>query len=650
MNKYPHVFQPLKIRNMTLKNRIQFTPMVCCLSNAEGEVTEEITEFISGQARTGAAYVTIGDTQIDHERALCFYGELNVLHDKYITSLSLLAEEAHRYGAKLSIELAHAGRGGVPSMNVKPAFAPSFLPVPGCAQDIKVMDRKDMDWVINRFAECALRCKKADFDMIMIHSGHNNLLGQFLSPESNIRTDEYGGSLENRMRFPLEILKAVRESVGENMVIEMRVSGDEMTKKGLRFEEVIEYVKEAQKYIDIAHFSCGNVFVAEGVKYSVPLYLQERLQNVKFAAAAKKVLAIPVSVVGNIMTIQEAEEIIASGKADIVGMCRSLMADPELIKNAVRGEEEKTRPCLRCMDGCGRIFHGYPVRCAVNPITGREFRYKNIVPAVDKKKVMVVGGGPAGMTAAQTLAKRGHAVTLYEKSNRLGGLLHDGSAVTFKDLMKNYTKWHIRTTMECGASIRLNTDVTAELIEKEQPDAVIIATGSTYIKPNLPGINDANVIMLSDVENKRIDIGEKIVVCGGGLSGVECAVGLAREGKEVTVVDMVPIEDFCKDLFFITRIALFDEVKKYNVKLVGNSKIEEFTETGVVIVNKEGIRTTLEADTAVIALGLRSNDKLVDEIIKIMPLDTYVVGDCDSASIKHVRNANFSAFNVAVEL
>lgn len=412
MNRYPHVFQPIKIRNMTLKNRIQYTPMVCCLSNAEGEVTNEMLQFLSVQAATGVGVVTIGDTQIDHERAMCFYGELNVLHDKYITGLSLLSEEAHRYGAKLSIELAHAGRGGVPSMNVKPGFAPSDLPIPGCMQDLKVMDRADMDWVIERFAECTARVKKAGFDMVMVHSGHNNLLGQFLSPGSNLRTDEYGGSLENRMRFPLEILRAVRQAAGEDMVIEMRVSGDEMTRNGLRFEESLEYVRRAQDFIDLVNFSCGNVFMQEGVKYSVPLYLQEHMQNVKFAAAAKKVLHIPVSVVGNIYSMEDAEQIISSGQADIVGMCRSLMADPELIHKSSEGREEEIRPCLRCMDGCGKIFNGLPVRCAVNPVNGREYRYRYIKKAEQPKKVLVIGGGPAGMQAAQTLTERGHEVCI----------------------------------------------------------------------------------------------------------------------------------------------------------------------------------------------------------------------------------------------
>lgn len=649
VGKYSHVFQSLKLRKVTLKNRIEFTPMVCCLSGAYGEVTEEMVEFIGMQARTGVSQVIIGDTQIDWERAVCFYGELNVLHDRYCTGLSLLAEEAHRYGAKLSIELAHAGRGGVPSMNTKPGFAPSYLPVPGRMQDLKVMDEADMDWVVNRFAECADRCKRAGFDLIFIHSGHNNLLGQFLSPSSNRRTDEYGGSLENRMRFPLRIIKAVRDAVGPDFPIEMRVSGDEFTgKDGIHIEETIAYLKEAQKYIDMAHISGGNVFVEPGVKYSVPLYLQERQQNVANAARAKAALDIPVSVVGNIFSVEEAEEIIASGKADMVGMCRSLMADPELIHKAVAGEEEKTRPCLRCMDGCGKIFYGYPVRCAVNPVVGREFKYKEIAPAQTKKKVMVIGGGPAGMQAAQTLVKRGHDVTLYEKGATLGGLLLDASAVSFKNLMRDYKEWNIRTTTECGAKIQLNTTVTKELVEHEKPDAVVVATGSTYVKPHIPGIDGEKVKMLADVENKRIPVGEHVVICGGGLSGIECSVGLAREGKKVTVVDMIPEENFCASMFSITRKALFDEVEEGGVTLMGNRRILQFNAQGVVVEKADGGQETLAADTIVIALGLKPENKLAQEIQSMMPLDTYVIGDADG--VETIRKANKTGFDVAMDI
>lgn len=648
MTKYPHVFKPLEIGNMTIKNRMQFTPVVSCLSTADGEVTEEMIEWIGFQARTGVGYITIGDTQIDLERARCFYGELNVTHDKYMTGLTFLVEEAHRYNCKLSIELSHAGRGAVEKMNTKPAFCPSYLPAEGCQPDIKVMDRKDMDWVRDRWAECAVRCKDSGFDMIMIHSAHNNLLGQFLSPSSNIRTDEYGGSLENRMRFPLEVIKAIRDAVGPNYPLEIRVSANEMTENGLEFPETLEYLKQAQKYVNCIDISRGNVFNKEGIKWLCPSYLNEHKINAEFSKIVKENVSIPVSVVGNIYTIQEAEEILASGQADIVGMCRSFMAGPSMIEDAARGHEDKTRPCIRCMDGCGAIYLGLPIRCAVNPIMGREHRYKNIQPALEKKNVYVIGGGPGGMQAAMTLRERGHNVTIFDKNDCLGGMLIDATALPFKQELRKYMDWAIHMTKESGATIQLNTTVTKELIEKETPDAVIVATGAHYFKPNIKGIDGKNVVSVSDVDHKKVTVGEKVVVCGGGLTGVESALALARDGKNVTVVDMVPEEDFCKNMFYIIKYSLLSEVKDAGIQFVGNSKIMEFTDQGVVVQDENGNTTVLEADTAVIALGLKADTSLYEDIMEIMPADTYLVGDCEGP--KNVFNATFKGFNVAVEL
>lgn len=308
-------------------------------------------------------------------------------------------------------------------------------------------------------------------------------------------------------------------------------------------------------------------------------------------------------------------------------MCRSFMAGPDMIKNAIKGEEYKTRPCIRCMDGCGAIYHGMPLRCSANPKIGREHRYRNIPKAEVKKNVYVIGSGPAGMQAALTLTERGRNVTIIEKGNKLGGLLHDASVLPFKQELRNYKNWIVRQTEECGANIRLNTEATKEMILKEKPDAVIVATGATFFKPNIQGINNDNVKDVCDVDNGQAKVGQKVVVCGGGLTGVESALALARQGKDVTVVDMIPAEDFCKSMFYIIRYSVLDEVKKAGVKFVGNSKIKEFNDKGVVIEDKEGNISTLEADTSVIALGLKAENSLYKEIAAEMPLDTFIAGD-----------------------
>jgi len=645
---YPNVFQPIKIGSITVKNRIHYTPMVACVTTADGESNQEMLDWIGMQARTGVGYITIGDTQIDKERAQCFYGELDVTTDKYKDGLMVLTEEAHRFGCKLSIELSHAGRGANPEMNILPAFAPSYLPIPGAQQDIKVMDKEDMEWIKTRWAECAVRCKECGFDMVMIHSAHNNLLGSFLSPESNIRTDEYGGSLENRMRFPLEVLETVRSAVGPDFPLEFRVSINEMTDTGLVFEDTLKYLKVAQKYVDNICLSRGTVFVEDAIRYLCPSYLMPHMINADYAKIVKENVDIPVQVVGSVCSLEEAEKILNAGKADIVGICRGLMAGPTMLEDAVRGHEEKTRPCIRCMDGCGAVFLGAPIRCAVNPKLGRETRFGKVAKADTKKKVYVIGSGPAGMQAVETLLERGHDVTLFDKADKIGGMLHDAAAIEFKSDLRRYKEWFIRQTQESPAVIRLNTEVTLELIKSEKPDAVLVATGASYIKPPIPGINSDNVVMANVVDNGTEKVGNKVIVCGGGLTGCETALQLAREGKEVTVLDMIPAEDFAKGQFYITRSSLMAEIRDSGVKFAGNLKIKEFNNEGIIVEDKTGNIMTMKTDTAVIALGTKGDDTLYRQIAAEMPWDTYAAGDCLSA--KNIYNATFSAFNIAVEI
>ncbi len=647
-DRYPHVFQPLTVRGVTLKNRLEYAPTVVLKCSPEGEVTQEMLDYVAWQAKTGVGYLTIGNTPVVHTDSSAWVCELNVTQDRCIHGLEMMARTARENGAEMSVELAHAGRGSN-STPGNPALAPSDVPLNGGPLGyIKPMNEEDMAYVRQQFVDCAVRCRKAGLKIIMIHCAHNNLLAQFLSPASNHRTDDYGGSLENRMRFPLSVLKAVREAV-PGMVIECRCSAQEDTPDGLQLEESLQFMERAQEYVDIIHVSRGNIFFNYGSTYTIPTYFKGRQLNVAFAAEAKKRLHVPVAVVGNITSLQEAEEIIGSGKADIVVMAKAYMADENLIHKSIRGQAEDVRPCTRC-DWCGNANNfGTSMRCAINPMLGKDIDLSKLVAPGEEKHVMVIGGGPGGMMAAQTLREMGHRVSLYEKSDRLGGLLNDATVASFKEYMRLYLQWDIRQTMQCGAEIHLNTEVTPELVERVNPDAVIVASGSTYVHPNIPGITLEKVKTVSDVENHRVPVGEQVVVCGGGIVGLECAVMLGMEGKQVTVIDQIPLEKFADGMPVFNHIELNHQLEKYGVSLVGGQRITAFGENGVETVDASGEKRQFAGDTYVLALGVKPDNRLAQQLLSTYAEGVYVVGDCVSTG-RVLADANQEAFHAAIRI
>ena len=651
--RYPHLFSPITIGPLRFKNRLGFAPMVCNKCEQDGTVTDAMEEFIYRQAKTGVSYVTIGDTEVDDSTGAAFLATLNIDRSFSMPGLVRLAEAAKAGGAFLSVELNHSGRGAKDALITGDhGMAPSAIPIPNGCQNLRAMTYEEMEDIKKKFAKCANRLQRAGFSMVLVHCAHNNLLGQFLSPLSNQRTDEYGGSPENRMRYPLEVLAAVRAAVGPKMGIEIRVSADEECGENcIHFEESLAFMKKAQQYVDLIHISRGNVYDDVGGGWTLPTYLKPHMFNVEYAARAKAELDVPVAVVGNITTLDEAEEIIASGKADIVCMARMHLADMEAISKFASGRDDEVRPCLRCHRGCiDNSGRGRAIHCTVNPSLGHEEFVRAIGPVKNgAKKVLVAGGGPAGMVAAQTLAERGHHVLLCEKSGALGGLLTDAAAAPFKTYMQSYLQWIVRATNRCGAEIRLNTEVTPDLVERENPDAVIVAAGSHYFAPPIPGIHGPNVHTLPDVEHHRVSTGNRVVVCGGGVAGMECALGLAMAGKQVTVVDMIPAKKFAGDIPYFPSHDLVRACDEHGVQRIGGQAIVSFGETTIEIRDREtDVVDTLSADSFVLALGVRPNTELGESLRVRYPLDVYTVGDC--AGGHNLYDATHTAYFAALSL
>ena len=650
-NHFPHIYQPIQVGSMTMKNRIQYSPIVSNHADVEsGRVNHELLEFVSTQAQTGAGLVTIGSTPINFNEGRDFYSCLSATNDLDVPGLGLLADEVHRYDCNLSAELIHAGQWS--ALNGKVAWVPSVVEKYHKNKALyHEITRADMDKVIEDYMAAARRCKEAGFDMVMAHFAHGNLVSAFLSTLWNQRTDEYGGSEKNRWRFPLEVLEAVYSVTKGEIPIEMRVVGDERIPGGTDIRERIAFLKEASRWVDMLCVSTGTLMYADGecMCYNMPGYYTPNGLNVEHAAAFKEALGdkVAVSVVGGINTLEMAEHILAEGKADIVAMAKALMADDRMIVKGERGQEEEITPCMRCMY-CLRNVGGAHIRgCAVNPRMGWEYRYPRFVPMRKKKKVLIAGGGPGGMEAARILTERGHEVHLYEKEAALGGRFPEASALWLKEGFRRYYDFAVRKTMSCGAAIHLNTAVTPELIAAEAPDTVILALGAKELTPPIKGIDGANVVSVVDVDRGKAKVGQKIVVCGGGLSGSECAMALGREGKDVTVVDILPEAELYKNMKDFTLPIFLKQLRDNHVKVLYETAVQEITDKGVLVKNTDGSETLLEADTVIAAFGLRA-DQAELEALKDVVAETYVIGDAHKVGV--IGDATNDAYRVCLEI
>jgi len=432
------------------------------------------------------------------------------------------------------------------------------------------------------------------------------------------------------------------------MGIELRISVHEYVDGCPTIEETTAFLVRAQEYLDGVHFSGGSIYSDSAGKYAEPSYMDARNQNVERAAAIRPHLSIPVTVVGNIPGIDDAEEIVRSGKADIVAMARNLIADMDLPTKAYRGLAEDIRPCLHCNFCSTFAIRGAELRCTVNPMVGQEHTLRRIEKADVKKKVMIAGGGPAGMTAAQTAARRGHDVVLFEAGEKLGGRLFEASAAKPKDYYRRYLDWTVRQTLRSGADVRLGVEVTPELVRKEAPDALILAVGAHHVVPPIAGAEQAHVIDVSQADLRAKPIGKKVAVIGGGLSGTECAIDLAEDGHEVVIVDQLSAEMLLTEVFATIRTTLKERIVKNGVRCCYRVAAEQIGASCIRVrhLDREVVEE-IPCDTVVLAVGLEPDEDWVRMMTEIVP-ETYQVGDC--REVGDIFTANHQAFFMALEI
>ena len=646
--KYPHLCSPIKLGNVTFRNRMFSAPMGGTDITADCCIGPKSTAFYELRAKGGAAAVTISEVVVHPETDGSHMFHLDLSTPGCLAAATYTADAIRRHGAIPSVEFSHSGQYAGTYLTDKnkkrglSQWGPSATVRPD-GVEVGELSKEQIADIVKAYGDCAAIAKRAGFEMIMVHGGHSWLINQFLSPYFNHRTDEYGGSLENRVRFAREVLGSVRAAVGPGFPIEFRMSGDEYFDGGYHLDEGVRIAQAIQDRVDMIHVSAGSY--QYGFHLTHPSMFEEHGRNVYLAAEIKKHVSVPVATIGGLNDPAQMEEIIASGKADVVYMARALLADPQLPRKVVEGREDDIVHCMRCFVCMAERAMTATRRCSLNPLIGRELEGSEIAPAPVPKKVLVAGGGPGGLEAALTAAKRGHRVVLCEKESQTGGILKEEQAISFKHEMYQLGLTLDKLARDAGVEIRLNTEVTPELVAREAPDALIVAVGSSPIRPPIPGLNGDNVILVNDYYQHQDEVSDQVVVFGGGLAGCETAIHLARLGKTVHLVEMR--DELAPDANIRHRPILLAELAKQKVNIHTGCTGKEVRADGVLCTTKDGESVLVPGTTVICALGQRPNTDVVDALRPTAPWVS-VIGDCGRVS--NITNAVYQGYHAALDI
>jgi 2,4-dienoyl-CoA reductase-like NADH-dependent reductase (Old Yellow Enzyme family)/thioredoxin reductase len=626
--KFQRLLSPGAIGKLKIRNRIVLPPMVRNYATPDGFVTRQLIDSYAARARGGVGLVIVEATFV-HPGGKGWPQGLGIHHDKCIPGLADLVEAVKGWGGKIAIQLHHAGRETASSITGMPLVAPSAIPCPIFGEVPRELTTEEVVELVEAFAQAAVRAKHAGFDAVEMHMAHGYLINQFLSPNTNRRTDKYGGDINGRMAFVLGIVQRTRELVGDDFPVLVRMNGEDFVENGLELDESKQAAQKLQvagvAALDVSAGTYEGMLDPRGINVAglTPMYFP-RGQLVKYAEQIKSVVNLPVITIGAI-TPEMGEEILQQAKADFIAMGRNLLADPELPNKLASGEPKDIRPCIRCNEMCiGRVTNVMEprgVRCAVNAELG--FESYGIKPVLKHKRVLVIGGGPAGMEAARVSALRGHKVTLYEKKGELGGHLIEASVPSFKEDLRNYKDWLIRQLKKLDIKIELGKEITSQIVDNAKADALIIATGSTYYRPDIPGIDKAIVTTATDMLLGKAVPGNNTILAGGGAIGCETALYLAQQGKKVTIVEMLP--QVATDAPQ-TSAALIAQLIDNGVEILTNLKIVGITGNGVTAVDRSNNVVDVIGDKVVLAMGLISEDRLYQEL-KDKVHETYLIGD-----------------------